>query len=197
MNDRPSGNDAPSDESLAEAAGRDVPGAFDALARRYQVPLLRFLRRCGGDAEDVLQETFARLFVGRRVYRPGRPFRTWAFTIARRAAVDHARARAARPTPEPSPRPDVADPHRLAAAADERRSIWATAARACTPEQVQAMWLFYGESLSAREVAAVMGTTGLGARALLSRGRRRLRDALAKADEGETVPRTAAREATV
>lgn len=166
----------PTDEALAAAC--DDPAAFDRLARRYQVPLLRFLSRCVGRdaAEDVLQETFARLFVGRRAFNPRQAYRTWAFTIARRCAIDHARRRKGDPR-EATLRlsPDPAD---LAEAADESRSLWALAGRVCRANEMQAMWLYYGESMTSGEVARVLGVSGLGARMLLSRGRRRLRSAM-------------------
>jgi RNA polymerase sigma-70 factor, ECF subfamily len=66
-------------------------------------PLLAFvLRLTGGDrgrAEDVVQETLLQAWRHPEVLDPARgPVRPWLLTVARRVAIDHYRARRARPT---------------------------------------------------------------------------------------------------
>ena len=55
---------SPSNEDLAARAQAGCLSSFEELMRRFQVPLLHFLRRVGPDfdAEDVLQETFLRAY---------------------------------------------------------------------------------------------------------------------------------------
>jgi len=65
-------------------------------------PLLAFvLRLTGGDrgrAEDVVQETLLQAWRHPEVLDPARgPVRPWLMTVARRVAIDHYRARQARP----------------------------------------------------------------------------------------------------
>ena len=65
-------------------------------------PLLAFvLRLTGGDrgrAEDIVQETLLQAWRHPEVLDPSRgPARPWLFTVARRVAIDHYRARQARP----------------------------------------------------------------------------------------------------
>jgi RNA polymerase sigma-70 factor (ECF subfamily) len=79
----------------------------DAVLRRlwdeHAGPLLAFvLRLTGGDrgrAEDVVQETLLQAWRHPEVLDPERgPIRPWLLTVARRVAIDHYRARQARPS---------------------------------------------------------------------------------------------------
>jgi RNA polymerase sigma-70 factor (ECF subfamily) len=45
------------------------------------------------DAEDLVQETFVKVFKALDRYDPERPFAAWIFTIASRLAIDHFRRR--------------------------------------------------------------------------------------------------------
>src|SRR5437870_3293259 len=84
-----------------------APEAVDeVLLRRlwdeHAGPLLGFvLRLTGGDrgrAEDVVQETLLQAWRHPEALDPARgPVRPWLFTVARRTAIDHYRARQARP----------------------------------------------------------------------------------------------------
>jgi RNA polymerase sigma-70 factor (ECF subfamily) len=60
--------------------------AFEALYSRLAPALRQYLRSLVFDAataEDLLQETFLQLHRSRRTYRPPRPVKPWAFSIAR------------------------------------------------------------------------------------------------------------------
>jgi RNA polymerase sigma-70 factor (ECF subfamily) len=89
------------DEALAQARTGDESG-FVALYRALQPPLVRYLRvrsAHGADAaDDVAAEVW--LQVVRDLDRftgDASAFRAWLFTIGRHRAIDHGRARAARP----------------------------------------------------------------------------------------------------
>lgn len=66
------------------------------LVRRYERPvysvLMRVVRR-SEDAEDLVQETFVKVFRALERYDPERSFAAWIFTIASRLAIDHLRRR--------------------------------------------------------------------------------------------------------
>ena len=81
---------------MAEAAGGS-PDAFGELVRRHQNGLLNFFRRMGAstDAEDLVQETFLRVFKYRTRYKPRARFSTFLYVLARHAWADRGR-RAAR-----------------------------------------------------------------------------------------------------
>src|SRR6516162_3437982 len=84
---------SPSDEDLAARAQIGCMESFEELLRRFQVPLLQFLRHVGpaADAEDVLQETFLRAYTRLHFYRADWRFATWLYTIARRASINYHR----------------------------------------------------------------------------------------------------------
>ena len=69
-------------------------GALDILLRAIQEPLFRHVRIVLGDddaAEDVMQETLLAISRKLRALRDPRWFRAWAYRIATREAVRHAR----------------------------------------------------------------------------------------------------------
>ena len=70
--------------------------AFDLLVARYKDPLAAYLYRFLGDAresEDLLQETFLRVFRNRHSYRRIARFSTWLYTIAGNLARSEYRKR--------------------------------------------------------------------------------------------------------
>ena len=77
---------------LASAGHRD---AFETLVRRHQRPLLNFFLRAGvtSDAEDLVQQTFVRLYRYRNRYRPSAKFTTFLYLLARQVWIDEIRRR--------------------------------------------------------------------------------------------------------
>lgn len=76
---------------LEVAAGSEA--AFTALVHRHQNPLLNFFARMGAssDCEDLVQETFVRLFRYRRQYKPAARFTTFLYHLARHVWADRGR----------------------------------------------------------------------------------------------------------
>jgi len=74
--------------------------AYRELVEMYQPRVyslaLRMLRRVE-DAEDVVQETFVRMFRALDRYDPSRPFGAWLFSIASRLCIDQLRRRKLQP----------------------------------------------------------------------------------------------------
>ncbi len=78
----------------------DVPGAFETLVERYQhrlVGVLTHLVGNPGEAEDLAQEVFLRIYRARKGYRPRAKFSTWLFTIANNLALNHLRSKGRNP----------------------------------------------------------------------------------------------------
>ena len=78
------------DEHLMKrVCGRDVD-AFRVLHARYELRVFNFLLRCAGNralAEDLLQETFWRVWQAARTFDPARgEFRSWVYRVALNAA---------------------------------------------------------------------------------------------------------------
>jgi len=74
--------------------------AYRDLVEMYQPRIyslaLRMVRRAE-DAEDVVQETFVRMFRALDRYDPTRPFGAWLFSIASRLCIDQLRRRKLQP----------------------------------------------------------------------------------------------------
>lgn len=84
---RPSkrGDKRPSDEDLIERFQKGDAYAFDLIVKRYKEQLLNFVYRFVGnqeEAEDIVQETFLRVYRKRKAYKRIAKFSTWIYTIA-------------------------------------------------------------------------------------------------------------------
>ncbi len=76
--------------------------AFEALVRRWQQPVGRFLARLTGPAgpvQDLCQEVFLRLYLAGPRYRETGVFSTWLYQIALNVARDAGRRRRREPLP--------------------------------------------------------------------------------------------------
>ena len=73
------------DEDLIEQFQNDDITAFNELVARYKDPLYNFVSRMLKDsvfAEDIVQETFVRVYRNRDRYKKIAKFSTWIYTIA-------------------------------------------------------------------------------------------------------------------
>jgi RNA polymerase sigma-70 factor (ECF subfamily) len=74
--------------------------AFDELVERYQTRLLNFVYRTTGDrerAEDLVQETFIRVYRHLHRFDQSKKFSTWVYTIASNLAKNELRNRSRNP----------------------------------------------------------------------------------------------------
>ena len=70
--------------------------AFEYLFNRYGESIRRlYVRRLGGasDVDDLLQETFIKVFINLSRYDRSYTFGRWAYTIARNTLIDYVRKR--------------------------------------------------------------------------------------------------------
>ena len=86
----PAEADPADDLELMRRVGEGDRESFERLVGKYQRPLLNFFSRLGVymEAEDMVQETFMRLYRYRTRYRPAARFTTFLYTIARHVWVD-------------------------------------------------------------------------------------------------------------
>jgi len=83
--DRAQQGSQPTDEELIARFQNDDSYAFDLLVHRYKDPLLNFIYRFLGDfveSEDIVQETFYRVYKNKHYYKEVAKFSTWIYTIA-------------------------------------------------------------------------------------------------------------------
>jgi len=178
---------------------------FSALFERHRRALQAHCYRMVGsfeDAEDLVQETFARAWRARKGFRrEGRwSLRAWLYRIATNACLDHLSRRfprllpadvasAADPEVEPppvasdvawlDPYPDrLVDPHEAAAARETLEIAFVAAIQHLPPRQRAALILRDAAGFSARETATLLGTSVPAVNSALQRARDRLRDRL-------------------
>lgn len=82
------------DEELMSRVAGGMLDASALLFQRYQRSLFNFFLRFGFSrhaSEDLVQSVFERLLKYRHTYRPGQPFRSWLYQIARNVRADFQR----------------------------------------------------------------------------------------------------------
>jgi RNA polymerase sigma factor (sigma-70 family) len=161
---------------------------FQAFLEEHLGPVRAFLRGMVGptEAEDCLQETF---IAALRAYPRARAgnLRAWVFTIARRKAIDHQRARLReRPVAEVQhviDRANSAPPADAGVGISPRHSaIWAAVAE-LPSRQRAAVVLRFAADLRYREVGEALGTSEEAARRSVHEGLKKLRRSAAELKE--------------
>ncbi len=178
--------DDATDEVMALAAQAGSHDAFAELMRRYQSPLHGFLRsRLGlaGHSEDLVQEVFLRAYQHLPHYDSRHRFRAWLFTIAYRMGISALRRRRleSRHARQSANAPTITlddSPSQKAIVTESAENLWMLARRVLPDRQVTLLWLCYVEELDGRELARVMGMTGIGVKVALHRARKVLRNSL-------------------
>lgn len=85
----------PEDAVLMRRIAEEDPAALRLLVERHQGALMNYFVRSGAEshAEDLVQETFIRLYRYRHRYRPVARLTTFLYTLARHVWIDHVRRR--------------------------------------------------------------------------------------------------------
>lgn len=84
------------DRRLVELALEDDDTAFEYLFDRYRDAIRRLLVQRSGnasDADDLLQETFIKVYINLHKYSPEYTVGQWVYTIARNTFIDFVRRR--------------------------------------------------------------------------------------------------------
>ncbi|MBN2136437.1 MAG: RNA polymerase sigma factor [Sedimentisphaerales bacterium] len=166
-------------EELARRSQQGCRASFAELADRYGERLLRFLRRRTNslhDAEDLVQDTFVRAFANIDRYRNTYKFSTWLYTIARHLASSRLR-RLRNSDPVLETRSCEPAPGDKAVRRETRHCLWQTA-ETLSPNQYQALWLRYAETMSIKEIARVMGKSQVSVKVTLFRARTHMAEKL-------------------
>ena len=159
-----------SDETLATQVSRGSSAALEVLYDRHGATVLGFALRIVGErtaAEDVLQETFWRVWKNAETFQPQRgSFTSWLFRIARNLAIDVYRRRNVRPQVIPrdddnasdldqTPDPDM-DVASQAQSALENKQI-RNALTSLPGAQRQIIELAYFHGMTRQEIAEATG----------------------------------------
>lgn len=170
--------------------------AFTVLSERLRPRLISFLHhRLGNleDAEDVAQDSLARAWLQRAQFSPQFQFTTWLYTIAKNLATDHQRRRrhvAVSQIEVDLKQTAVSAPDRQSIAPPDE-NVWSIAHRCLSVDQYSAIWLRYGEGLSVREIATILGKSTVSVRVHLHRARRALKKVMKDETETQTQISTA------
>jgi RNA polymerase sigma-70 factor (ECF subfamily) len=172
---------SPDEEAMARvAAGENA--ALAPLFERHKVRLFGFLYHLVGDrslAEDLVGETFLRVYRARAKYRLNSGFTPWLFAIARNLAIGELRRRSVlKRIQERLLRQAALNPNAWAPAEDDLQEQVRLALQTLPEEQRSAVVLKEYLGMEYREVAQVLGCTEQAARARTYRARQGLRDAL-------------------
>lgn len=162
--------------------------ALGILMERWERPVKAVVARIvlnAGEADELAQETFVRLWQQRAKYRPGAAFRPWLFSIAVNLARNRLRWWRRRPMVELTEWTPVArlDEGRDDAGAGrleaEEQAAAVRAAIAALPVELrEAIVLFEYEQLTQVEIAAAVGATPKAVETRIHRAREKLREAL-------------------
>ncbi len=177
----------------------DDAGAFAELMERWETPVRRLCARMVGDvhrAEDLSQETFARVFAHRHSFDTGGRFSTWMWRIAVNLCHDELRRRVRRPeSPFPYAEgedggvrddgPACEQPSPSEAAAKVEEAEWVRRALVRLPEIYRAVVVLrHFEGLRFAEIAEILGIPTGTAKSRMAEGLDRLGELLRHDERG-------------
>lgn len=154
----------------ARGAWREVEARLRPfVARRVASPV---------DIDDVIQETFVRLYRGLATLEDGERFGPWVYRVAANAIADHQRARARHPLAPDHEGPDgnavAGDETDESLEADLAECVALFVARLPSPYR-EAITLTELEGLTQKDAAEMLGVSVSGMKSRVQRGRERIR----------------------
>ena len=156
--------------------GRD---AFQTAFAQYTDTVYRIAvhnTRNSADAEDITQEVFLRLLECRKVFRDGEHLKAWLIRVTINLCKNHARDHSRETlVPDVQPQAETVQTHPVL-----------DAVRALPEDQRNAVYLHYYEGYTAREIAAILGSTTNTVLSRLRRAREALRETIGGIED-ETI----------
>lgn len=170
------------DEVLMERVGAGDESGLRGLIDRWQTPLLNFFFRSlndYGQAEDLAQVVFIRLYRAAPRYQATAKFSTYLFHIARRLLINEFHKSSRRPFDATDPAElRAADPGNSERNLDELEEIFRRALERLPEKQRSAILLLKQQDLSYTEIASVMNATESAVKTWIFRARKTLKQEL-------------------
>lgn len=166
---------------MVRVAQGDI-AAFEQLVNKYKGPVLnviyRFIGR-QGDAEDLAQEVFLRVYKARNRYRPIAKFSTWLFRIVTNLCLNYKRRPESLSLDEicVNPKSNLPSPDILLER-DETNAMIRAAIDSLPRNQRIAIILQRFENASYKEIANIMGVSVSAVESLIYRAKQTLRKKL-------------------
>jgi RNA polymerase sigma-70 factor (ECF subfamily) len=160
---------------LIQEAKSGAANSFEKLVALHQLSLYKFLlARCESkyDAEDVLQDTFISAYKYLDSYHEQWKFNTWLFTIAKRLIknqdkyYDNSHLELDEGLVESH---DSNSNHHI-----YRDNIWIQIKKLIKENDFDALWLFYIEQMSLKEISQVLNKTQSWVKISLFRSKKKL-----------------------
>ena len=183
-----------SDDQLVADLKRGDQAAFTELVNRHQAKVYQLalkLTRNETDAEDVLQETFLRVYQRMDQFDPSRRFGPWLFRIGVNLTLDHLRKQKRRgwwslfseSSADRPPDPPVADPRKQIELKQEVREVLDR-----IPEKYRTVLVLRDlESFTTSEIAAILDRKEATVRWRLAEARSRFQKLWVKRQAQENV----------
>lgn len=171
------------DNALVARMVQSDKAAYRVIVERYYRGIVGVARRMGlvgGDAEDVAQDVFVRVWLHREKWQVdgSATFKTWLYRVAVNRVIDIKRKPQSVDGQELDEIPDesMSAVDRLAQHQEFKRLR--KAIKKLSEQQQIAINLFYDRELSNQEAASIMGVSVNAMESLLKRARKRLREEL-------------------
>ena len=175
---------ADSDEYLMRRVQQGDESAFSMLVQRHTQSIHAFIYRlCGnrGDAEDITQETFLRLWQRSSQWTPDTVrFTTWIHQIARNLCIDQFRREQSLKRTSSHENTEFADSTIESIEEDAKRQAMRDEIGTLPERQRTAIVLCQVQGWTQQDAAKVLDTSVDGVQALIGRARRTLRASLVK-----------------
>ena len=174
------------DQDLLDRLAANDEAAFQQLVQRHIDRAFGLALRILGtraDAEDVVQDTFLKVWIRRGEWQEGRArFSTWLYRVVTNRCID-LRRRPRTDDVDAIPEPADSQPDAVSAMHRNEVNVMLEEAMGLLPEQQRvAVILSYHEDMSNAEIADVMDTTVSAVESLLKRGRQQLKKLLRRSE---------------
>jgi RNA polymerase sigma-70 factor (ECF subfamily) len=176
---------AAGDDDLLHAIAQGDREAFRLLMARHVRQMLAMaarITRSPDDADEIVQDTFLKVWTMARRWQTDRDakFSTWLYRVVLNASLDRRRRARSAPIEEAGDPPDSTPGGLDQAMMRQREKILGEVMAEMPPRQRTALSLYYYSDLSAPQAAQVLDLSVSALEALLVRGKKGMRAALAK-----------------